>query len=30
MFITVKIMDNDKPKKEFIEIESNKEFKFGR
>ena len=29
MFIVVKIIDNDKQKKEFIKIESNKEFKFG-
>jgi len=30
MFIVVTFIDNDKQKKEFIEIESNKEFKFGR
>ena len=30
MFIVVKIIDNDKQKKEFIEIESNKDIKFGR
>ena len=30
MFIVVKIIDIDKQKKEFFEIESNKEFKFGR